>query len=177
MLDIFPWGHCLPCRFLSHLVVPVVEVYGCLRVSESLLGQKVGYANETWQVDGSFVQIDTHPFLEVEYAYSDPLMLDWDKDGDLDLLVLYKKAIYWFEQLSDGTSVEHILKVTPINYYTAGDLDGDGDIDLLTVSQGSKEARFFERTEDGELEEASDERNPFKAGAHTATWGVCWCPK
>ncbi|EDM45313.1 hypothetical protein SCB49_05887 [unidentified eubacterium SCB49] len=84
------------------------------------------------------------------YAADDVSAFDLDGDGDLDVLVTsdYDDTVSWFENL-DGEG--DFGEVNVINqgqnngrFSRAGDLDGDGDLDIVTTNFGNTTLNWFE---------------------------------
>ena len=93
-----------------------------------------------------------------------PTFLDWDADGDVDLIWrpdLITKRLQWIEQLQNGTlSRPRPLLGHEVRDYVAADFDGDGDIDLVIAPEGKEGWEYYERREDGSLEELLED-SPF----------------
>ena len=91
-----------------------------------------------------------------------PTFLDWDADGDVDLIYLdFQKRLQWIEQLQNGTlSGPRPLLGHDARDYVATDFDGDGDIDLVIAPGGKEGWEYYERREDGSLEELFED-SPF----------------
>eukprot|EP00435_Cladocopium_sp_Y103_P064097 s1055_g25.t1 len=133
------------------------------------------------QRDGKYVQLEQekNPFYP---AYSDFLdygprrvcvyeskfsFLDWDSDGDVDQICLDNNDhLQFVEQLPNGSLVTHPLPVPETRDYEAADFDGDGDIDLLLAVAGIEGWKYYERREDGSLDELLENDNPF----HYSVW-------
>ena len=92
-----------------------------------------------------------------------PTFLDWDADGDVDLIYRdFRKRLHWIEQLQNGTlSRPRPLLGHDARDYVAADFDGDGDIDLVIAPEGKEGWEYYERREDGSLEELFEEDSPF----------------
>ena len=90
-----------------------------------------------------------------------PTFLDWDADGDVDLIYQdIQQRLQWVEQLQNGTLNGPQRLPVPENLdYVAADFDEDGDVDLVIAVQNLERWRYYERREDGSLDEVLD--NPF----------------
>eukprot|EP00435_Cladocopium_sp_Y103_P021450 s1407_g5.t1 len=63
-----------------------------------------------------------------------PSFLDWDGDGDIDVLRLnLAEKVYLYEQLSNGTVFAHPLPLPSARDFSAADFDGDGDVDIMII--------------------------------------------
>ena len=88
--------------------------------------------------------------------------LDWDADGDVDLIFRgLDNRLLWQEHLQNGT----LSRALPLlghdaRDYVAADFDGDGDIDLVIAPEGKEGWEYYERREDGSLEELVED-SPF----------------
>ncbi|CAE8687341.1 unnamed protein product [Polarella glacialis] len=114
-----------------------------------------------------------------------PCAVDWDGDGDIDLLVgNWDGRIFFFERTADASPVERPGSSNPfvsIDFGTrarpfAVDWDGDSDIDLIVGNQDGR-IRFFERTADASLIERTGSSNPFDlidVGYNFAPCAVDW---
>ncbi|CAK9100504.1 unnamed protein product [Durusdinium trenchii] len=96
-----------------------------------------------------------HPFQNITIApdiikgknyfgYIQPVIVDWDNDGDMDLFLGPPDGRY-FEQLSDGTLREWPREESPVSElgdttrtkWDFVDCDADGDYDLLRMEGGA----------------------------------------
>lgn len=109
------------------------------------------------QPDGTFAVPKVNPFLPFEAQSEDRLTFaDYDGDGDLDVLRLpqrrgiseWRGAQFWeqtdpltFEEREElAASLETVLPFSFTDQApTAGDVDGDGDTDLLLMHNGTVE--------------------------------------
>ncbi|MEW6516369.1 MAG: FG-GAP-like repeat-containing protein [candidate division FCPU426 bacterium] len=72
---------------------------------------------------------------EVEDSVDGPLEIcaaDLDTDGDMDIIGIVEQTVYWWENDGVGNFIRHTAG-TNIKYddtVSAGDLDGDGDVDI-----------------------------------------------
>lgn len=82
--------------------------------------------------------------------YLDSYPVDLDLDGDIDIVAGgFQDRVYWFENNGDGTSwTDHLAFQDPdnVNFYgmTAGDLDHDGDIDIVSSASTGDEISWYE---------------------------------
>ena len=89
--------------------------------------------------------------------------LDWDADGDVDLIYRdSQKRLQWQEQLQNGTLSRSrpLLGHHEVRDCVAADFDGDGDIDLVIAPEGKEGWEYYERREDGSLDELLED-SPF----------------
>ncbi|CAE8737155.1 unnamed protein product [Polarella glacialis] len=113
---------------------------------------------------------NSNPFdgIDVEWG-AKPVAVDWDGDGDIDLLVGHQDGrIQFFERTADASLVERTGSSNPFDGIFDGiyaapfavDWDGDGDVDLLVGNQDGR-IQLFERTADASLVERTGNSNPF----------------
>jgi hypothetical protein len=105
-------------------------------------------------------------------------LLDYDQDGDLDLVVATASGAPWrlFENTGQGHFVDVTarsgLRQTPAGHAViAGDYDNDGDLDLYTTSWGQGNF-FYRHNGDGTFTEVTAEVGLSYRGFSTgAAWG------
>ncbi|CAE8624848.1 unnamed protein product [Polarella glacialis] len=129
----------------------------------------------------------SNPFdgIDVVLNFAAPFAVDWDGDGDIDLIVsdLYRH-IFFFERNADASLIERTGSSNPFNGIDVGwdfvpfavDWDGDGDIDLL-ASNSDGRIQFFERSANASLIERTGSSNPFDGidvGFYAAPFAVDW---
>ncbi|CAE8741107.1 unnamed protein product [Polarella glacialis] len=114
-----------------------------------------------------------------------PFAVDWDEDGDIDLLAGNSVGrIQFFERSADASLVERTGSSNPFVGIDVGwnaqpfavDWDGDGDIDLLAGNSDGR-IQFFERSADVSLIERTGSSNPFDGidvGRNAAPFAVDW---
>ncbi|CAE8723890.1 unnamed protein product [Polarella glacialis] len=128
----------------------------------------------------------SNPFDGINVGdYAAPFAVDWDGDGDIDLIVcdVYRR-IFFFERSANASLIERTGSSNPfdgidLGYHAAPvavDWDGDGDIDLL-ASNSDGRIQFFERTANASLIERTGSSNPFDGidvGRNAAPFAVDW---
>ncbi|CAJ1370897.1 unnamed protein product [Effrenium voratum] len=137
-----------------------------------LLGFDENYGAVVCVRQGSdFVALETHPFrreleaMENRAMLGFPSFLDWDGDGDVDVLKIEGDRLYLIENLGNSSFLRQLLPVPMARDFVAADFDGDGDVDLMMAFFNTKGCHYFERTGDGSLERLHGSDNPFE--------GVC----
>ncbi|CAE8698628.1 unnamed protein product, partial [Polarella glacialis] len=141
------------------------------RTADAALVERTGSSNP---VDG----IDVGSFAA-------PFAVDWDEDGDIDLIVsdVYRH-IFFFERNADASLIERTGSSNPFDGIDVGgnaapcavDWDGDGDIDLLATNSDGR-IQFFERSANASLIERTGSSNPFDGidvGWNAAPCAVDW---
>ena len=99
----------------------------------------------------------TNPLDKVKvHADSSPVVVDWDNDGDLDIVVgNINGTIQYFENDGSDTFVEIVGTANPFDGIDVGanvdpcivDWDGDGDLDVV-VGNGDGVLAYFEQQPD-----------------------------
>ena len=85
----------------------------------------------------------SHTIAAVAAGAEDGDLLDIDRDGDLDLLVAAGTdgTVTWYANPGDGTGVWPAYTLDSgrpgVSAAVAGDLDGDGDLDVVTLGDGT----------------------------------------
>ncbi|CAK9096014.1 unnamed protein product [Durusdinium trenchii] len=181
-LTFFEGGTKSPFVFQRHLVADVDGDGDLDVVLGDYFSRDIQYAQ---QQDGQFIWLpdSRNPFYEVVQQIKDKVlcwsMVDWDRDGDLDVLApqTYEDGknmrlashMRLFEQVSDGSNSSFLEVVGSRNPFdglsidmTAEcpsliDLDGDGDLDLVLMLT-SKRFEYYEQRE-GRYHHATS--NPF----------------
>eukprot|EP00438_Fugacium_kawagutii_P035520 Skav228076 [mRNA] locus=scaffold5285:36239:39446:- [translate_table: standard] len=129
-------------------------------------------------------QFDGKKLLEVSKAFENVTcdqtcsiaMSDWDRDGDVDVILTSKSGHVHYHEMIDGrlhkeqiqhplSSLHLIVKEYSVHWRErlfpqplAVDWDNDGDVDLVL---GPPDFRYFERLDNGSLSEWSREESPF----------------
>ena len=102
---------------------------------------------------------ERNPFARMSNISSArPTFLDWDADGDVDLIYQDRQQkLQWVEQFQNGTLNNPQRLPVPENFdYVAADFDQDGDVDLVVAVQNVERWKYYERREDGSLDEVVD---------------------
>jgi hypothetical protein len=76
--------------------------------------------------------------------------VDMDSDGDMDILAAKyagSRQVLWYENDGNQNFTERVIKSDPsiwVNCIHAADMDGDGDMDVLSTQEGEKAAIWHE---------------------------------
>jgi len=111
-----------------------------------------------------------NPFQGIDISGSDPVAVDWDGDGDLDLLLGDKSGqIFYYNRQADHSLLlksgsespfDGLLLNSRSTTLEVADWDGDGDLDLLTGDK-SGAISLFERQAVPQLSIRTGVENPF----------------
>jgi hypothetical protein len=109
--------------------------------------------------NGSYLEKtgNDNPFNGINKGtYSHPVLFDIDKDGDLDLILACWYSVFYFKN-EGGMFVEQLGSDNPFDgieheYLTFegidfGDLDGDGDLDLILNIQTEGDLEYYENNQ------------------------------
>ena len=135
-----------------------------------LLGFDENYKAVVCVRQGSdFVALETHPFrrefeaMEGRALLGFPSFVDWDGDGDVDVLKIEGDRLYLIENLDNSSFLRQLLPVPMARDFVAADFDEDGDVDLMMAFFNMKGCHYFERKGDGSLERLHGSDNPFES--------------
>ena len=108
-----------------------------------------------WRYEGGDQTWNPHTVVSGYDGASSVQALDFDQDGDADLLgaAYYADRVSWFENIGgEGTNwMEHLIEPSLDGAYMAqgGDLDGDGDPDVLVAANLADQVVWYEDVDGG----------------------------
>lgn len=129
------------------------------------LVERTGEANPFWHVKGAYID----NARGWDGTYGAPFAMDWDADGDLDLIYgQVDGTVLFFERLASAHLAQRNGIANPfgriqVGHYAAVqavDYNGDGLVDVLAGNQDGKVA-LFARVRDVRLQERKGTANPF----------------
>lgn len=120
-------------------------------------GNMTYFQNTGTAAGPQFAAGQTNPFgLSATYYFAAPTFVDFDKDGDYDLLVgEYYGGLQYFQNTGTNTSPAFatpqknpfgLVSTVYAAFPSVADLDGDGDVDLL-VGEYYGNLKYFENLE------------------------------
>eukprot|EP00927_Polykrikos_kofoidii_P025705 TRINITY_DN23050_c0_g1_i1.p1 TRINITY_DN23050_c0_g1~~TRINITY_DN23050_c0_g1_i1.p1 ORF type:complete len:1669 (-),score=318.77 TRINITY_DN23050_c0_g1_i1:29-5035(-) len=126
---------------------------GTIRFYENVVG---GVLVERLGLDNPFNNVSVN-------TVAMPAVVDWDRDGDLDLLVGDATGVVSYFENFENELLSDPVELAEVTWEAAPDAvdwDFDGDVDLI-VGDADGKIHYFERLADGSLEERTNELNPF----------------
>ncbi len=70
---------------------------------------------------------------------------DMDQDGDIDYVIADKSELVWFERQDNGAFLKHSIEDSiEITQAAVGDMNGDGDLDIISVGSSSREVKLYD---------------------------------
>ena len=120
------------------------------------------------QHDGRFAKIQPSPFKDVDVNgfACPPVVVDWNRDGHLDMLVATFKGVKYYERTQMGGLEEKQGSNNPFHsiggihhcgHLSIADWDGDGDMDIFMADLA--DSLLYYKQSNGTLEFI--EANPF----------------
>jgi len=120
------------------------------------------------QQDGHFVKIQPSPFKDVKAFACPPAVVDWNRDGRLDLLVATESGVRYYERVEGGglekktgnssNPFQSIGDIHHCGHLSIADWDGDGDMDIL-IADLADSLLYFEQQSQGKFQFVG--ANPF----------------
>jgi FG-GAP-like repeat len=118
-------------------------------LSSSFYDSKVAWYENTAGNGSAWV---THTISTAATGTVSVFATDLDRDGDVDVLATWNGAdtVAWYENTAGNGSVwtTHLVTTTAdgAESVSAADLDGDGDVDVLSASYGDGKVAWYENT-------------------------------
>ena len=124
------------------------------------------YSNNIGEIykntEGIFIKEITVLNKERSGAYLHNVCVDYDKDGDLDILVIKKDASEWYVNTS-GSFVKGDIFVGDYKYASFGDINNDGYLDMFLTKQTS--SHLYKNNKTGFSEIIHNAFNGFTEGS------------
>lgn len=144
----------------QHDITLIVDVDGDGR-NDIVIGGKQGDLNVFWYQNPSWTR---HTLANVPSLEAGGVVLDINRDGRPDFVAGREgrgKELYWFENPPDPTGLWKVHLITDrferYHDQTAGDIDGDGQPEILISSQNVGVIAYYDIPEDPTVEPWPDE--------------------